>query len=65
MRAADWLFYQSRILMLAAVPLTVLFLKWKKKQFIKERKKALNYQFKDALNALSAAVQAVTPRKTR
>ena len=46
------------ILMLAAVPLTVLFLKWKKKQFIKERKKALNYQFKDALNALSAAVQA-------
>ena len=56
--AADWLFYQSRILMLAAVPLTVLFLKWKKKQFIKERKKALNYQFKDALNALSAAVQA-------
>lgn len=56
--AADWLFYQSRILILAAVPLTPLFLRWKKGQLIRERKKKLNYQFRDALNALSTAVQA-------
>ena len=56
--AADWLFYQSRILILAAVPLTPLFLRWKKGQLIRERTKKLNYQFRDALNALSTAVQA-------
>ena len=30
----------------------------KKKGLIRERKRKLNYQFKDALNALSVAVQA-------
>ena len=56
--AADYLFYQSWPLMLAAVPFAAVFLRWKKKQFIRERKKTLNYQFRDALNGLSAAVQA-------
>lgn len=54
----DYLFYQNLWVMATAIPGTVLFLKWKKRQFIKARKKMLNYQFKDALNALSVAVQA-------
>lgn len=56
--AADYLFYQSWLFMVLAVPVTLLFLRWKKIQFIKERKKQLNYQFRDALNSLSVAVQA-------
>ena len=56
--AADYLFYQNWWAMAAAVPITFFFLKWKKRQLIRERKKILNYQFKDALNGLSVAVQA-------
>ncbi len=56
--AADYLFYQNWWAMAAAVPITFFFLKWKKRQLIRERKKLLNYQFKDALNGLSVAVQA-------
>lgn len=56
--AVDYLFYQNIWLMLTAVPVAVWFLKWKKRQLIRERKRKLNYQFKDALNALSVAVQA-------
>ena len=40
------------------VPVSVFFLKWKKKQMIRERKRRLNYQFRDALNSMSVAVQA-------
>lgn len=54
----DYLFYQNRWLMLASIPLTAGFLRLKKKSLIHERKKNLNYQFRDALNALSVAVQA-------
>lgn len=56
--ALDYLFYQSRWLMVLSVPASVIFLRIRKKQLIRERKKNLNYQFKDALNALSVAVQA-------
>lgn len=56
--AADYLFYQNLWLMAASVPVTVLFLRWKKRQLMKDRRKKLNYQFRDALNALSVAVQA-------
>lgn len=56
--AVDYLFYQNWWCMIAAVPAAVLFLKWKKRQHIRERKRTLNYQFKDALNSLSVAVQA-------
>ena len=56
--ALDYLFYQNLWLMFLALPVTVFFLKWKKKGLIRERKKNLNYQFKDALNALSVSVQA-------
>lgn len=54
----DYLFYQNLWLMFLALPVTVFFLKWKKQGLIRERKKNLNYQFKDALNALSVSVQA-------
>lgn len=56
--ALDYLFYQSKWLMILAIPATVVFLKMRKRQLIRERKKNLNYQFNDALNALSVAVQA-------
>ena len=54
----DYLFYQNKWLMILAIPVSVIFLKVRKKQLIRERRKNLNYQFKDALNALSVAVQA-------
>lgn len=55
---ADYLFYQSWWLVPFLIPIPILFLRMKKKQLIQERRKKLNYQFKDALNALSVAVQA-------
>ncbi|MBU5482442.1 type II secretion system F family protein [Blautia sp. MSJ-19] len=54
----DYLFYQNIWMMLLAAPAGIFFMKIKKKSLIRERKKTLNYQFKDALNALSVAVQA-------
>lgn len=54
----DYLFYQNKWLMILSVPAAVVWLKVRKKQLIRERKKNLNYQFKDALNSLSVAVQA-------
>lgn len=54
----DYLFYQNKWLLVLSVPAAVIFLKLKKKQMIRERKKNLNYQFRDALNSLSVAVQA-------
>lgn len=53
-----YLFYQSWWGMAAVIPVSFIYLKQKKKQLIQERKKILNYQFRDALNALSVAVQA-------
>lgn len=54
----DYLFYQSWWVLLAVLPVSWFYLKWKKQQLIRERKRVLNYQFKDALNSLSVAVQA-------
>lgn len=54
----NYLFYKSAWMFLPMLPIPVIFIKWKKKQLIRERRKILNYQFKDALNALSVAVQA-------
>ena len=51
--AVDYLFYQTPWVMLLVVPVSVFFLKWKKKQMIRERKRRLNYQ-----NSMSVAVQA-------
>ena len=51
--AVDYLFYQTPWVMLLVVPVSVFFLRWKKKQMIRERKRRLNYQFRDALNSMS------------
>lgn len=40
------------------LPVPVFYLKWQKNRMIRERRKNLNYQFKDALTSLSVAVQA-------
>lgn len=54
----DYLFYQSVWVLPVMLPAVVLYLKWRKGQLIRKRKKELNYQFKDALTSLSVAVQA-------
>ena len=54
----DYLFYQNWWLMLLTIPVAVLFMRLKKRELIRKRKHSLNYQFRDALNALSVAVQA-------
>lgn len=54
----DYLFYQNLWMMVLAVPTAVLFLRFKRREAVLERKKKLNYQFRDALNALSVAVSA-------
>ena len=54
----DYLFYQSVWILPFLLPVPFFYLKWKNKQKIRDRKRKLNYQFKDALNAMSVAVQA-------
>ena len=54
----DYLFYKNLWMLSVVIPASVLYLKWKKKQLIRERKRRLNYQFRDALNSMSVAVQA-------
>lgn len=54
----DYLFYQNLWLLFLMIPAAVIYLRIMKKVRIRERKKQLNYQFKDALNAMSVAVQA-------
>lgn len=54
----DYLFYQNKWLLLLTIPISVFYMKMIRKRLIKERRKKLNYQFKDALNALSVAVSA-------
>lgn len=54
----NYLFYESWILLLCMLPLPFLFLKWKRKQLVKNQKRVLNHQFKDALDALNVALQA-------
>lgn len=56
--AVDYLFYKNLWILLLMVPFPVVYLKWKKRQLIRERKRKLNYQFRDALNSMSVAVQA-------
>lgn len=51
-------FYKTPWVLVAMLPFSVFYLKWKKKQLIRERKRRLNYQFRDALNSMSVAIQA-------
>lgn len=56
--AVIYLFYGRYQFLVFLFPITVVYLHWKKCQCIRERKKRLNYQFRDALTSLSVAVQA-------
>lgn len=56
--AVDYLFYKSWWLIPFMLPVLFLFLHMKRKSCVKERKRRLNYQFKDALSSLSVALQA-------
>ena len=55
---ADYLFYRSVWVLFIMLPVPVFYMKWQQKRLIRERRKRLNYQFKDALTSLSVAVQA-------
>ena len=54
----DYLFYQNVWVLILVVPASVWMLKIRRKQRIRERKRKLNYEFRDALTAMSVAVQA-------
>ena len=56
--AADYLFYRNLWLLMSIIPVSAFYLKWQRNRMIRERRKRLNYQFKDALTSLSVAVQA-------
>ena len=56
--AADYLFYESRIVLLFLAPLSIVYLQIRKKRAVKKRRQELNRQFKDALTSLSGAVHA-------
>ncbi|MDO5337352.1 MAG: type II secretion system F family protein [Eubacteriales bacterium] len=52
------LFYQNLWVSVGIIPLMLLYFRQKRKQLIREQRKTLNYQFKDALASLSIAFQA-------
>lgn len=54
----DYLFYKNIWVILFMIPVPIFYLRWCRNRLIRERKKALNYQFKDALTSLSVAVGA-------
>ena len=54
----NYLFYKNWWVFLAMLPIPFLFLRYKRNDCKKRRRKQLNYQFKDALSSLSVALQA-------
>lgn len=54
----NYLFYKSLWAFAAMIPLPFLLYRWKKQACIRERKKQLDYQFKDVLYSLDVALQA-------
>ena len=54
----DYLFYESRIVLLFLAPFSIVYLQIRKGRAVKKRRQDLNRQFKDALTSMSAAVQA-------
>ncbi len=54
----NYLFYKSWWVFVAMLPIPVWFYRAKKRAAMKQRKRRLNYQFKDALASLSVALQA-------
>ncbi len=60
----DYLFYKSLWAIVLMLPVPFLFYRWKKRERIRERKKQLDYQFKDALYTLDVALQAGSSMET-
>ena len=56
--AVDYLFYQSLLLSLLALPFSFFTLRFHKTRLILKRRQDLNRQFRDALGSLNVAVQA-------
>lgn len=56
--ALGFLFYKSIIAMIFLAPLGIIYIKIKKKSLLRKRKEQFNLQFKDALLAASAVLQA-------
>lgn len=54
----NYLFYKSWWVFIPMAPVPLLFLKYMRRRRMEQRKKALNYQFKDALSSLGVALQA-------
>lgn len=54
----NYLFYKNWWVFLGMLPVPFLFLRYKRNCCKKQRRKQLNYQFKDALSSLSVALQA-------
>ena len=54
----NYLFYKSIWAAVVFLPIPVVYICWQRKRLAKERRKNLNFQFKDALNSMSVAVQA-------
>ena len=54
----DYLFYQNIYVMLLSFPANIFLFRWQKQNLIRSRVKAINLQFRDALNSLNVAVQA-------
>lgn len=54
----NYLFYQNVVFFVFMIPIPLIWLKWRKQMRIEQRKKELNYQFRDALNSLSVSLRA-------
>lgn len=54
----NYLFYKSTAVFFFMLPLPFWYIHQRKKQQIRLRKKRLNYQFKDALNAMQVGISA-------
>lgn len=54
----NYLFYKSWWMFIPMVPVPLLYLKYMGQKRIEQRKRTLNYQFKDALSSLGVALQA-------
>ena len=58
MGVLDYLFYESLPLLFLLLPFSVLYLKMRRKEMIRKRKKILNLHFHDALSSMNVSVNA-------
>ena len=58
---ADYLFYKSKWVLLLMLPVPVFYLKWQKNRMIRERRKNLNYQFKEEFRYIESQQHISVP----